>query len=301
MNDPAPASGGGVAGVVLAAGSSSRLGTPKQLLRYRGETLLHRTVRLALAAGLDPVHVVLGCSAPVVGAALEDLGSRVTTVINPHWQTGMGSSLARGIASLPAATGVRPGRDADAGTESVVSAETGSVATASPSRGSGAGTEPCRAADPDPDHELGAASLKPGAAAAAGSAPAARTRSCTESGAGMQSSREPASGTGAGAPPGAALVLVTDQPRLSQAILAEIAAAFRTGGAPLVASRYAGGALGVPALFARCYFPELTRLTGDRGARALFTRYRDDLLTVAFPEGDIDIDTPAAAAALDSG
>ncbi|MDE0222864.1 MAG: nucleotidyltransferase family protein [Spirochaetaceae bacterium] len=308
MNDPAPASGGGVAGVVLAAGSSSRLGTPKQLLRYRGETLLHRTVRLALAAGLDPVHVVLGCSAPVVGAALEDLGSRVTTVINPHWQTGMGSSLARGIASLPAATGVRPGRDADAGTESVVSAETGSIATASPSRGSGAGTEPCRAAVPDPDHELGAACLKPGAAAAARSAPVARTRSCTDSGAairsdsgaGMQSSRKPASGTAAGAAPGAALVLVTDQPRLSPAILAEIAAAFRTGGAPLVASRYAGGALGVPALFARRYFPELTRLTGDRGARSLFTRYRDDLLTVAFPEGDLDIDTPSAAASLQS-
>ncbi|MDE0024776.1 MAG: nucleotidyltransferase family protein [Spirochaetaceae bacterium] len=295
MNAPA-LGGGGVAAVILAAGSSSRLGRPKQLLRYRGETLLHRTVRLALAAGLDPVHVVLGCSAPAVGEALEDLASRVTTVINADWHTGMGSSLARGIASLPAATGVRPGRDADAGTESVVSAETGSVATASPSRGSGAGTQPCRAADPDADHELGAASLKRGAGAAAGSAPVARTRSCT----GMQSSREPASGTGADAPPGAALVLVTDQPRLSQAILAEIAAAFRTGGASLVASRYAGGALGVPALFARRYFAELTRLTGDRGARALFNRYRDDLTIVAFPEGDLDVDTPAAAAALDS-
>ena len=240
MNDQAPASGGGVAGVVLAAGSSSRLGTPKQLLRYRGETLLHRTVRLALAAGLDPVHVVLGCSAPVVGTALEDLGSRVTTVINPHWQTGMGSSLARGIASLP---------------------------------GAGAGT-----------------------------GPVADTDACPESvsGADAQSSAKPVSRTSAHPTLGAVLVLVTDQPRVSHALLAEIAAAFRTGGAPLVASRYAGGAVGVPALFARRYFPELTRLTGDRGARALFTRYRDDLTTVAFPEGDLDIDTPAAAASLQS-
>ena len=93
-------------------------------------------------------------------------------------------------------------------------------------------------------------------------------------------------------------MLVTDQPRVSHALLAAIAAAFRTGGAPLVASRYGSGALGVPALFARRYFPELARLTGDRGARALFTRYRDDLVTVAFPEGDLDIDTPAAAASL---
>ena len=216
-----------IAAVVLAAGSSSRLGTPKQLLRYRGETLLHRTVRLALSAGLDPVHVVLGCSAPVVGEALADLGSRVTTVINPHWQTGMGSSLARGIASLPTV------REPDAGTET------------------------CRTADPEQTS-------------------VAVTRST----------------------PGSALVLVTDQPLLSQAILAEISAAYRSAGAALVASRYASGALGVPALFARRYFPELTRLTGDRGARALFTRYRDDLVTVAFPAGEFDIDTPAAASTL---
>ena len=94
-------------------------------------------------------------------------------------------------------------------------------------------------------------------------------------------------------------MLVTDQPRLSHAILAEIAAAYRTGGAALVASRYASGAVGVPALFARRYFPELIRLAGDRGARALFARHREHLVTVAFPDGDLDIDTPAAAAALD--
>ena len=209
---------GGVAGVILAAGASSRLGTPKQLLRYRGETLLHRAVRLALEAGLEPVHVVLGSNAAAVGEALADLRSRVTTAVNNDWQAGMGSSLARGIASLPAAT------------------VSGSV--------------PDRGAASDPSS-------------------------------------------------GAALVLVTDQPHVSRALLAEIAAAFRTGGAALVASRYASGALGVPALFARRHFPELTRLTGDRGARALFTRYRGDLVTVAFPDGDLDIDTPAAAAALD--
>ncbi len=64
-------------------------------------------------------------------------------------------------------------------------------------------------------------------------------------------------------------------------------------------SRVAGGPLAPRPLSPRGYFPELTRLTGDRGARALFTRYRGDLVTVAFPDGDLDIDTPAAAAALD--
>ena len=266
MSAPASVRGGGVAGVILAAGSSSRLGTPKQLLRYRGETLLHRAVRLALAAGLEPVHVVLGCNASAVGAALEELRGRVTAVVNEEWQAGMGSSLARGIASLRDAA--RPGRDADAGTEPGSHGDTGRDAAAASGREPGVGTESCSAADFD------------GKPRAAGPAPGAVTAT--------------------GSAPGAALVLVTDQPHLSHALLVEIAAAFRTGGAALVASRYASGALGAPALFARHYFPELRSLAGDRGARALFIRYRDDLVTVAFPEGDLDIDTPAAAATLES-
>ena len=248
MSAPASGRGGGVAGVVLAAGSSSRLGTPKQLLRYRGETLLHRTVRLAIAAGLDPVHVVLGCDASAVGDALAELRGRVTTVFNSDWQAGMGSSLAIGIASLPAGTGPAP--DTDPGP--ALGVDRGTAA------GRGAEACPSAVANPEP-----------------GDRAAARPE------------------------PGAALVLVTDQPRLSHAILADIAAAYRNGGAALVASRYASGAVGVPALFARRYFPELIRLAGDRGARALFARHREHLVTVAFPDGDLDIDTPAAAAALD--
>ena len=260
MNAPVP--GGGVAAVILAAGSSSRLGTAKQLLRYRGETLLHRAVRLALETGLHPVHVVLGSHAAAVGEALADLRARVTPVVNDDWQAGMGSSLAHGIASLPAAAGRVPVPHREG------------IPRSGPAAAAGIG--PCvdrataAGAAADPGREPGAASPKRGVGAAARIVP------------------------------GAALVLVTDQPRLSHALLTEIAAAFRTGGAPLVASRYDSGALGVPALFARRYFPELARLTGDRGARALFTRYRDDLVTVAFPEGDLDIDTPAAAASLQS-
>lgn len=273
MSAPASARSRDVAAVVLAAGSSSRLGTPKQLLRYRGETLLHRTVRLALAAGLDPVHVVLGCCAPAVGEALEDLGSRVTTVINPDWKTGMGSSLARGIASLPAAgTGTR------------------SVCDEGARREHGVSVGSCRPGTGNASLESGAAGPQPNAVAAIRPAAGAR----------LQPGSEPGADAPAAPVPGAALVLVTDQPRVSHGLLAEIAAAFRTGGAPLVASRYDSGAVGVPALFARRYFPDLTRITGDRGARVLFTRYHDDMVTVAFPEGDLDIDTRAAAVALDS-
>jgi molybdenum cofactor cytidylyltransferase len=191
-----------VAGVILAAGASERLGQPKQLLRYRGETLIHRAARLAHEAALAPLHVVVGYRGGAVGGALGELGDAVAVVPNPDWSQGMGGSLARGIASLPA------------------TAE-------------------------------------------------------------------------------AALVLVTDQPHLSAALLGAILTTYRAGEASLVACRYAGGTVGVPALFARRHFRELTGLSGDRGARALFARHADTLATVSFPAGDTDVDTPAAAATLD--
>jgi molybdenum cofactor cytidylyltransferase len=50
----------GVGAVVLAAGSSSRMGRPKQTLQFRGESLLRRAVLAALGAGCSPVIVVTG-------------------------------------------------------------------------------------------------------------------------------------------------------------------------------------------------------------------------------------------------
>ena len=49
-----------VAAIIIAAGSSSRLGQPKQLLIFEGETLLQRAIRIAEEAGASPVLVVLG-------------------------------------------------------------------------------------------------------------------------------------------------------------------------------------------------------------------------------------------------
>jgi CTP:molybdopterin cytidylyltransferase MocA len=94
-----PAAGGGaapaVAGLLLAAGAGSRLGTPKALLELDGEPLAVRGARTLRAGGCDPVVVVLGAAeVPVPGAA---------TVHNPDWASGMGSSLRAGLAALPAA------------------------------------------------------------------------------------------------------------------------------------------------------------------------------------------------------
>jgi molybdenum cofactor cytidylyltransferase len=86
------------AAVILAAGASARLGQPKQLLRVHGESLLHRSARLASEAGCSPVYVVLGFEAGQMTPELADLP--VETVLNPAWQEGMGTSLRAGMESL---------------------------------------------------------------------------------------------------------------------------------------------------------------------------------------------------------
>jgi molybdenum cofactor cytidylyltransferase len=86
------------AAVVLAAGASTRLGQPKQLIRIDGESLLHRTARLALEAGCSPVFVVLGFEAEALRAQLHGLS--VDIVMNHEWQEGMGASLRSGMEML---------------------------------------------------------------------------------------------------------------------------------------------------------------------------------------------------------
>jgi molybdenum cofactor cytidylyltransferase len=86
------------AAVVLAAGASTRLGQPKQLIRIGGESLLRRTARLAVEAGCSPLFVVIGFEAEQM--TREQAGLAVETVINPAWQHGMSSSLQAGMQAL---------------------------------------------------------------------------------------------------------------------------------------------------------------------------------------------------------
>lgn len=82
--------------VVLAAGGSSRLGKPKQLLTIGGETLLQRAVRLA--KGTSPTRLLV-----VLGAHAEQLAPLVTgtpILFNPTWEEGMGTSLRRAATAL---------------------------------------------------------------------------------------------------------------------------------------------------------------------------------------------------------
>lgn len=93
----------GLRAVVLAAGAARRYGSPKQLVRYRGETLVARTVRLARLAGAEGVCVVLGYRADLIHRTLENCStvhSATTTVRNARWRDGMGRSLACGVSAL---------------------------------------------------------------------------------------------------------------------------------------------------------------------------------------------------------
>lgn len=92
-----------IAGVVLAAGLSSRLGRQKLLLPLpEGRPLVRLSVERVLAAGLDDVVVVLGRDAEAVGAALAGLAVR--TVVNPRYAEGQSTSLGAGLSALPAGT-----------------------------------------------------------------------------------------------------------------------------------------------------------------------------------------------------
>ncbi len=89
-----------IAGIVLAAGSSSRMGHNKLLLDLGGEPLVRRVVERALAAGLDPVIVVLGHEADRAGAALDGLTCQ--RVINHRHAEGVRTSLQTGVAQAAA-------------------------------------------------------------------------------------------------------------------------------------------------------------------------------------------------------
>ena len=156
-------------GVVLAAGSGSRLGRgPKALLvKSNGETLLNSAVQALLLGGCDQVVVVLGAEAERVAAHLRDVGVKI--LINDRWSTGMGSSFALGMAAVPPGAGAlvalvdQPGMDAEVVRRLVAAHRPGRITAA----GYRQGNEPLRRGHPvlfAPEH------TQPAAAAAAGDA-----------------------------------------------------------------------------------------------------------------------------------
>ena len=91
-----------VAALVLAAGASTRLGRPKQLVQYGGEPLVRRAAQAACVVGADPVLVILGAHADAIAPALD--GVHATVVVHAGWRDGLATSLAAGLRALDTAT-----------------------------------------------------------------------------------------------------------------------------------------------------------------------------------------------------
>jgi molybdenum cofactor cytidylyltransferase len=189
---------GALHAIVLAAGASTRFGSPKQLVRLAGRPLLHTVVTRAAEVTGNALIVVLGSQAAELAPLLKH--SAGTIVVNHEWREGLASSIRAGVAHLPAA--------------------------------------------------------------------------CT----------------------GAMLVLA-DQAAVTADDLKRLAGSWRRQPQYIAAAMYAG-TIGVPAIFPRASFRELSELRGDSGARALLRRNSDRLVRVAMESAAIDLDTPEDLLAL---
>ena len=180
--------------IILAAGSSSRLGRPKQLLDYKGKTLLQTVINEALETSCRPVIAVLGSNAKEI--ASQHQNDRVNFVINESWENGMASSIVAGLSAI------------------------------------------------------------------------IRNNSEIES----------------------IIIAVADQAFIKMSNFNNLIEKQKETGKNIIASTYAE-TIGTPVLFKKDYFEALLSLTGAEGAKKILKQYPQDVETVVFEHGEIDIDT----------
>jgi molybdenum cofactor cytidylyltransferase len=96
-----------IGAIVLAAGGSSRMGRAKQLLKYKGRTLLRTACEAAIGARCEPVVLVLGAAAEQMQKEVADLPIEIA--LNVNWQSGIGSSIRIGVQQ---ATAISPAMEA---------------------------------------------------------------------------------------------------------------------------------------------------------------------------------------------
>lgn len=87
-----------IAALILAAGGSSRMGTPKQLLPWKDTTLLGHTIEIIKKLEIQEIAVVVGAQHTKIEASIAHLN--VKTILNSNWQAGLGTSIAVGISKL---------------------------------------------------------------------------------------------------------------------------------------------------------------------------------------------------------
>ena len=180
--------------IILAAGSSSRFGNTKQLLHFKGKTLLQHTMEEAAEAGAEPVVVVTGANADEISKEIKN--EKIEIVFNKDWEQGMASGIIIGL-------------------KKAIS---------------------------------------------------------------LNNKMEKA------------IIAVCDQPFISSSLFQQLYQKQNESAKYIVACCYAD-TIGTPALFTQKYFDVLMKLKGDEGAKKLMKTYSEDVATVDFPKGYIDIDT----------
>ena len=93
------------------------------------------------------------------------------------------------------------------------------------------------------------------------------------------------------------VLLLCDQPHVTSNVISTLLAAHYATGRRVIASAY-DGSFGVPALFSRTLFTELTQLEGISGAKEIIKRHASETHFLPFPEGEVDVDTPYDFACL---
>jgi len=180
--------------IILAAGSSSRLGRSKQLLDYKGKTLLQNVINEALETNCQSVIVVLGANAEEI--ASQHQNDQVNLVINESWENGIASSIVAGLLTM------------------------------------------------------------------------VKNNSEIES----------------------IIIAVADQVFIKMNNFNNLIEKQKETGKNIIASTYAE-TIGTPVLFKKDYFEALLSLTGEEGAKKILKQYSQDVETVVFEHGEIDIDT----------
>ena len=180
--------------IILAAGNSSRLGRPKQLLEYKESTLLKNTVSEALKVENSFIIVVTGSNHDLIEKELNL--TDITFAFNSEWENGMSSSIVKGISELLL--------------------------------------------------------LNP------------KCEKC--------------------------ILAVCDQPFVTHTVFENLITQANKTKKGIAASAYSE-TLGTPVLFHKKYFHELLELKGQEGAKKLIKKYTEDVVSVFFEKGNIDIDT----------
>ena len=209
------------AGIILAAGESTRYGAPKQLLDWKGKPFVRHIAETALHAGLWPVVVVTGAYAADVESSLRDLP--VNIVCNPEYQQGQSTSIRTGIQALQS-----------------------------------------------PPPYLGVSSKS------------AKDNS--------QSQGIPGEfGRGWA---GAAIFLLADQPQIPEEIIRALIESHINKMQPILAPLVLEERRANPVLFDRVTFPDLLKLKGDIGGRAIFSNYKVEYISWHDDRLLLDVDKP---------